>query len=120
MSAIELAAKSVLSVGVRPLVDYAKRQEAVIQLLKRLHLAPDVPPVDFQGLYAYTLVEYCYGKPEPIVNFFRNEYIREAFRRAFDTGDIAYLNEEADEIKQWNDETGVLGALTMTSVVILR
>ena len=47
-------------------------------------MAPEHPPVDFSGVYVYTLVEYGVGKPKCLLEFFRQEDIKQAFRKAFD------------------------------------
>ncbi|MDT0351705.1 NACHT domain-containing protein [Pseudonocardia charpentierae] len=111
MSLLETVVKTLISLAAKPAIDRLKRQEEVVALLKKFKLAPDMPPSNFEGVYTYALIEYCYGMPEPIINFFRNEYIQSAFRRSFETGDTTYLNREADEIFRWNDETGALGRL---------
>lgn len=87
------------------------RQEAVISILKRLNLENLPPANDFEMIYAYTLVEYGVDKPEPVLNFFRHAFIREAFRKAFYENNPAILQQEADEIIQWNQETRQLGVI---------
>lgn len=111
MVGLEVAVKMLLSVASQPVVDILKRQERVVSLLKKLKLTPKIPPRDFESLYVYTLVEFCYGKPEPIINFFRNELIREAFRVSFESGDPRYLDREAEEVIAWNHETEGIGFL---------
>jgi uncharacterized protein YjbI with pentapeptide repeats len=109
MTGLELAAKALVGVAARPALDRIRRQEKVIALLKKFNLAQKTPPRDFEGIYTYTLIEYCYGKPESIISFFRLEHIREAFRESFETGDPRHLDREAEEVINWNDETGKLG-----------
>ncbi|WP_305784170.1 NACHT domain-containing protein [Symbioplanes lichenis] len=100
-----------LAVGARPAAERLKRRESVVAVLRRLKLAPEQPPGDFDGVYTYAIVEFCYGKPEPVVRLFRYEYVRAAFRKAFESGDEAHLRREVDEILRWNDETGELGRI---------
>ncbi|MBM2622134.1 NACHT domain-containing protein [Actinoplanes sp. LDG1-06] len=95
----------------KPATDRLKRQEGVVATLRKAGLAPEVPPSDFRGVYTYTVVEYCYGKPEPVLRLFQNEYVRAAFEKSFATGEAAHLDREIDEILQWNDETGALGRI---------
>lgn len=57
------------------------------------------------------LVEYCYGKPEPVVRLFQHPHVRDAFHRSFASGDPGPLRREVDEVLRWNDETGGLGRL---------
>lgn len=52
---------------------------------------PDHPPADFSGVYAYTLVEYGVGKAQPILELFRQDEIRQAFREAFEQNDPSIL-----------------------------
>ncbi|MFG2045838.1 NACHT domain-containing protein [Micromonospora sp. NPDC048935] len=112
MSGAELStALRVLGAIAKPATDKLKRQEGVVAVLHKLGMAPDAPPPDFAGVYTYTVVEYCYGKPEPVLRLFQNQYVREAFERSFVTGDPAHLDREVAEILQWNEETGALGRL---------
>ncbi|GAA3854072.1 MULTISPECIES: NACHT domain-containing protein [Amycolatopsis] len=103
--------KVLASVGAKPALERAKRQEKVVATLRRFGLGPKTPPPDFDGVYIYTLIEYCYAQPEPVIRFFQNEYIRQAFRRSFETGDPSYLDREAEGIIEWNNETGELGRM---------
>jgi len=80
----------------------AKRHEAVIRVLQKVGLKPNDPPSDFAGVYAYTLVEYGVGKPKPILDFFRHEFIRDAFRQSFEKRDPSILNEEAERLIEWH------------------
>ena len=68
--------------------DFAKaklqRNEKVIILLRKFNLDPEHPPSDFSGVYSYALVEYGVGKPKCLLEFFRQEDIKKAFRKAFD------------------------------------
>ncbi|WP_250033248.1 NACHT domain-containing protein [Paractinoplanes maris] len=112
MAGAELStAFKLLGAVAKPAAEKLKRQEGVVAVLHRLGMAPDVPPPDFAGVYTYTVVEYCYGKPEPVLRLFQNEYVRSAFEKSFATGDPAHLDREITEILQWNDETGALGRI---------
>ena len=71
-----------------------QRNETVIKLLKQFNLNPDHPPADFSGVYAYTLVEYGVDKPKPVLEVFRQEAIRVAFRKAFDHNNPSILLSE--------------------------
>ena len=96
-------------------VDVAKkklnRQEAVVGILKRLNIESAPAADDFEAIYTYTLVEYGVDKPEPILNFFRHKIIVKAFRRALYENNMAILSKEAEEIIDWNKETGLLGEI---------
>jgi len=113
MPIIELAAVTgaIIHVGVEATVEKAKRTEAVIKLLQRFKIDPDNPPTDFKSIYIYTLIEYGVGRPAPIVNFFRNEYVQEAFRESFYKKDPSILGNEAERIIDWYKEEGKLGPI---------
>ena len=67
-----------------PIKGKLERNETVIKILKQFNLAPEHPPTDFSGVYVYALVEYGVGKPKCLLEFFRQEDIKKAFRKAFD------------------------------------
>jgi predicted NACHT family NTPase len=73
-----------------------QRNETVIKLLKQFSLDPEHPPADFSGVYAYTLVEYGVGKPKPFLELFRQEEIKQAFRKALDHNNPSILLSEVD------------------------
>jgi predicted NACHT family NTPase len=92
--------------------DKLQRNEIVIQLLKQFNLAPEHPPADFSGVYAYALVEYGVGKPKPLLELFRQELIKQAFRKAFDHNNPSILLSEVDTFIDGyalGDEIKVLG-----------
>lgn len=68
-----------------------ERSKIVIKLLKQFGFEPDHPPADFSGIYAYTLVEYGVGKPQPVLELFNQNEIRQAFREAFEQNDPSIL-----------------------------
>lgn len=63
------AVKSAAPFATRLVIDKFQRNETVIGILKQFNLDPAHPPDDFDGVYAYTLVEYGVYKPEPILDF---------------------------------------------------
>ncbi|NJM18363.1 MAG: NACHT domain-containing protein [Richelia sp. SM1_7_0] len=73
-----------------------QRNETVIKLLKQFKIDPEHPPGDFSGVYAYTLVEYGVGKPKPMLELFRQQEIKAAFRKAFDHNNPSILLSEVD------------------------
>ncbi|MEC4985576.1 MAG: NACHT domain-containing protein, partial [Oscillatoria sp. PMC 1076.18] len=75
----------------------AERQEIVIKLLKQFNLDPEHPPADFTGVYQYALVEYGVGKPKQILELFRQNEIRQAFRQAYDRNQPSILVREVEE-----------------------
>ncbi len=102
---------AIVAMGVEATWEKAKRLESVIKLLQRFNLDPANPPSDFVGVYTYALVEYGIGRPEPILNFFRYKFVKDAFERAFYKNDPSILDREAEGIIQWNEETGKLGLI---------
>lgn len=94
---------AIVEIGVEGVLEKAKRREAVIKALRKVGLDPATPPADFDGVYAYTLVEYGVGKPKPILDFFRQEFVREAFHQAFERRDPTILREEAKNLIEWHE-----------------
>ena len=81
-----------------PLIkEKVQRSETVIKLLKQFDIDPEHPPADFSGVYAYGLVEYGVGKPRPVLELFRQEEIKKAFRQAFDRNNASILLSEVDD-----------------------
>ncbi|BAY37650.1 pentapeptide repeat protein [Nostoc sp. NIES-2111] len=72
------------------------RSETVIKLLQQFNLDPEHPPADFSGVYAYALVEYGVGKPKAFLELFRQETIKQAFRKALDHNNPSILLSEVD------------------------
>jgi tetratricopeptide (TPR) repeat protein len=79
-----------------------ERKECVIKVLKKFDLDPEHPPAYFSGVYAYTLVEYGVGKEKPILELFRQQEIKDAFRKAFEQSSLSILTKEAENILQWS------------------
>jgi len=100
------------SAAATPIKNKLERNEMVINLLQNLGFIPDHPPADFSGVYAYTLVEYGFGKHETVLELFRQNEIRQAFREAFEQNDPSILLREGqnfiegyalgDKIKELN------------------
>jgi hypothetical protein len=65
-----------------PVKNKLERTKTVIKLLKKFGFEAEHPPADFSGVYAYTLVEYGVGKPQPILELFQQNEIQQAFRAA--------------------------------------
>lgn len=81
---IEVVIGAIVKMGVEGVWKDAKRREAILHILRKLGLDLNEPPPDFDGLYAYTLVEYGVGKPKQVLGLFRYKPIKEAFRRKFE------------------------------------
>ena len=100
----------IVGIGTEALKAKLKREEAVIRTLRTLGIGIEAED-NFDSIYIHTLVNYGIFKPESILNFFRNEYIREAFRQFSYSGDPSILTKEADGIIDWNLETNQLGQI---------
>jgi len=81
-----------------------KRSDKILKVLNAIGLKQDAPPSnDFDGVYAYTLVVYGIEKPKPILEFFRHEFIKSAFRKSFEQRDLSILEKETENFLDWND-----------------
>src|SRR5262245_16530536 len=78
------------------------RTEFVVRLVESVGLKPAKPPMDFDGVYVYSLVQYGAGRPLQALQLFRESEIRDAFRRSFDQNDPSLLESEADRFLEWN------------------
>ncbi len=81
---LDLLFKAISGIAQPVIKEKVQRNETVIKLLKQFKIDSEHPPGDFSGVYAYTLVEYGVGKPQPILELFRQQEIKAAFRKAFD------------------------------------
>ena len=80
----------------------AKRRESVLRLLKTLGLEPDQPPLDFDGAYAYALVEFGVAKPRVVLELFRHEQVRQAFQTAFEKGNWGLVSIVVQDLIDWH------------------
>ena len=78
------------------------RKEKALRILDAVGLKPGAPEDSFDSVYAYTLVEFGVEKPEPVLNFFRHEDIRNAYITAFRENDRSILAHEAAGFIEWN------------------
>lgn len=108
---LSMVTGAIVEISTEAVVKRLGRKEAIIRTLKHLKLESEPPADDFDAIYAYALVEYGVFKPEPILNFFRNEFVRVAFRQSFYKNDPSILEREAEGIIEWNEETGKLGRI---------
>ncbi len=113
MPLIELSAITgpLAKMGVDKAFTSLKRKEAVIKVRAQLKLPSEPEAGNFQSIYNHALVEWGMFKPEPVLDFFRDEYIYEAFRQSFTTGDTAILADEAENAVQRAEETGAFRRL---------
>ncbi|MBD2459366.1 NACHT domain-containing protein [Nostoc sp. FACHB-87] len=93
---LDLVINAITSIA-NPLIrEKILRNETVIKLLQQFNLDPEHPPADFSGVYAYALVEYGVGKPKPFLELFRQEAIKQAFRKALSHNNPSILLSEVD------------------------
>ncbi len=79
------------------------RNHKVMKLFKAVGLKPGKPEPDFDSVYVHALVEYGVEQPKKsILDFFKHEDIRKAFRNSFDNNDLAILHNEAATLIKWN------------------
>ena len=83
MELLGTAVKMLASIGAKPAIEKAKRTQAVVSVLHRLGFMPASPPPNFDGVYVFSVVEYCYGRDAPVLRFFESEVIKDVFRTAF-------------------------------------
>ncbi|MFN9956208.1 MAG: NACHT domain protein, partial [bacterium] len=66
-------------------IQSAERSEIVIKIKKELGFDPLQPPKDAVSVYNYALVEYGVGKPELVLELFREQEIQQAFWKNFNS-----------------------------------
>ncbi|MEH1921337.1 NACHT domain protein [Nostoc sp.] len=93
------AIKAVAPATVSLAIQQAQRNEYIIKILKSFNLDSIQPPKDFEGVYAYALVEYGVFKSDYILNFFRNKEIKKAFAKAFAENALSTNNKEWNTLK---------------------
>ncbi|BAY21184.1 WD-40 repeat protein [Calothrix sp. NIES-2100] len=93
---LDLVFNAITSIANPLIKEKILRSETVIKLLQQFNLDPEHPPADFSGVYAYALVEYGVGKPKPLLELFRQEAIKQAFRTALNHNNPSILLSEVD------------------------
>ncbi|MFN9406289.1 MAG: WD40 repeat domain-containing protein, partial [Dolichospermum sp.] len=83
MSVIDDVISALVGEAVGKISNKVQYNETRLRLLNKFGLKPDTPPNDFDGVYVYTLIEYGVGKPEVILQLFKEKEIKEEFRKAF-------------------------------------
>lgn len=101
---------------ITPAIQKAQRYDTVVRILQKFNLDPTHPPEDFDGIYAYALVEYGIDekgehKPKVILELFRQQEIREAFRKAFYSGNKSTLDKVVERVVNLEefDDWDILG-----------
>jgi len=88
-----------------------QRSEAVLRARRELGLPGKPDPNDFDSLYRHALVAWGVRMPGPVLEFFHDQRIVEAFRQARLQHDPDILTREAEEVFRFNEESGALRRL---------
>ena len=98
MAVIELSyvIKTILEVGKNAAGQQLSRNETAIKVRKQLKMEAEPQPGDFDQIYRYTLVEWGVFKPQPLLEFFREKDIEQAFKQAFYDNDQQILRDHAE------------------------
>ncbi len=108
---INLVIQIILEMAKEAVVKNLSKSETVLRVLKKVNIGTKSVSNDFETIYVYTLIEYGVYKPKQILEFFRHDLIREAFKKSFYKNDPSILEVEADNIFELNNETNFLGYL---------
>ncbi|MDZ8106493.1 MAG: P-loop NTPase fold protein [Nostoc sp. DedQUE12a] len=97
------ALKSIAKPGACWVINQAQRNETVVRTLKQFNFDPVQPPKDIDGVYVYSLIEYGVGKPEVILNLFREKEIKYAFWSAYTSNNPLGFYKEVEKFLQGKD-----------------
>ncbi|MBD2677944.1 MULTISPECIES: NACHT domain protein [Nostoc] len=97
------ALKSIAKPGASWVINQAQRNETVVRTLKQFNFDPVQPPKDVDGVYVYSLIEYGVGKPEVILNLFREKEIKYAFWSAYTSNNPLGFYKEVEKFLQGKD-----------------
>jgi hypothetical protein len=98
---IDTLISKILETSIAGSIERAKRQETIIRILREAGLE-EKPQSDFDSVYAHTLVEYGLGQIRPVLEFFRANFIRDTFYKAFTSDDFSILDKEAEGLFEWD------------------
>ncbi|MEH2177806.1 NACHT domain protein [Nostoc sp.] len=97
------ALKSIAKPAASLVINQAQRNETVVRTLKQYDFDPVQPPKDVDGVYVYSLIEYGVGKPEAILNLFREREIKKAFWSAYTSNNPLGFYKQVEKFLQGND-----------------
>ncbi|MDZ8055724.1 MAG: NACHT domain protein [Aulosira sp. ZfuVER01] len=97
------ALKSLAKPAASLVINQAQRNETVVRTLKQFNFDPAQPPKDVDGVYIYSLIEYGVGKPEAMLNLFREREIKKAFWSAYTSNNPLGFVKEVEKFLQGND-----------------
>ncbi|MEH2359221.1 AAA family ATPase [Nostoc sp.] len=97
------ALKSIAKPAASLVINQTQRNETVVRTLKQFKFDPVQPPKDVDGVYVYSLIEYGVGKPEVMLNLFREREIKNAFWSAYTSNNPLGFYKEVEKFLQGND-----------------
>ncbi len=97
------ALKSIAKPAASLVINQAQRNETVVRTLKQFNFDPVQPPKDVDGVYIYSLIAYGVGKPEAILNLFREKEIKNAFWSAYTANNPLGFSKQVEKFLQGND-----------------
>src|SRR3990170_1241261 len=109
--AIEFVLTTLIEISKDQLARSISRNERVQRALRQVGLRSKPPADDFDSIYLIALIEYGCDRPEPVLNLWRHELIRTAFKKSFDDNNPSLLVDEVENLIQLNYETGLLGEI---------
>lgn len=102
INAIKTIAPATVSLAIKQ----GGRNEYIIKVLKQVGIDPIQPPKDFDGVYAYALVEYGVFKPESILKLWRKKEVKVAFWKAFQGNPVDFVQDVEPHWKFMGNERG--------------
>ena len=97
------ALKSIAKPAAFLVINPAQRNETVVRILKDFKFDPVQPPKDVDGVYVYSLIKYGVGKPEAILNLFREREIKNAFWSAYTSNNPLGFYKEVEKFLPGKD-----------------
>ncbi|MEH2252179.1 P-loop NTPase fold protein [Nostoc sp.] len=97
------ALKSIAKPAASLVINQVQRNETVVRTLKQFNFDPVQPPKDVDGVYVYSLIEYGVGKPEAILNLFREREIKNAFWSAYTSNNPLGFCKEVEKFLHGKD-----------------
>ncbi|MDZ8067684.1 MAG: NACHT domain protein [Nostoc sp. DedQUE08] len=98
------ALKNIAKPAASLVINQAQHNESVVRTLrKQFNFDPVQPPKDVDGVYVYSLIEYGVGKPEAILNLFRENKIKNAFWSAYTANNPLGFCKEVEKFLQGKD-----------------
>lgn len=97
---LSLLVEVVAGSAVQPIAGKIDQSETILKTLKRLGLDKTPDHDDFDTIYAHSLVQYGVFKPKAVLLLFRDEYVKDAFKRTFYEGISSPVQRELSDLVQ--------------------